>query len=183
MSNLTCVATYTGGSGVPAVGLTLAEILLFLTRVHNTTGVASVVWDGTQNPTVEVDNVGQYARILAGADLDTYTYHLAAQYTGATVLDSDWAIGAVGKTSVLSAGAIEWPYIVKTPGGVPIEGVEVWVTTDVAGANTIWRGTTDALGVTRDLFDNQPMLDAGTLYFWRHRAGYTFDNPDTEVVS
>jgi len=183
MSNLTVVATYTGGSGVPAVGLALADISLFLTRVHSTTGVDDVVWDGTQNPTLEVDNVGQYVRILVGADLDTYTYHLAAQYTGATVLDSDWSIGAVGKTSVLSSGSVEWAYIVKTPGGIPIPGCSVWVTTDIAGTNVIWIGTTDALGATRDVFNNQPMLDAGTYYFWRSASGYSFSNPDTEAVA
>lgn len=182
MSNLTCVSTYTA-STAPALGLALADISLFMSRIHNITGVSEVVWDGTQNPTTEVDNVGQYIRIYVGADLDTYTYHMASQYTGATVLDSDWSIGAIGKTSVLASGAVEWAYIVYDGGGTPLDGVEIWITTDVAGLNVVWRGTTDSLGVTRDIFDNQPLLDAGTYYFWRKRSGYTFDNPDTEIVS
>jgi len=44
--------------GAPAVGLALADIDLYLTRQHVTTGVDAVVWDGTQHPTEEIDNVG-----------------------------------------------------------------------------------------------------------------------------
>lgn len=182
MSNLTCVVTYTTATA-PATGLALADISLFMSRVHNVTGVSEVVWDGTQNPTAEVDNVGQYIRIYVGADLDMYSYHMASQYTGAVVLDTDWTIGAVGKTSVLASGAILWQYHVTTAEGTPISGAEVWITTDIGGANVIWSGTTNALGVTKDIFGNEPMLDAGTYYFWRQKSGYTFSNPDTEAVS
>lgn len=58
----------------------------------------------------------------------------------------------------------------------PLDGVDVWLTTDVAGTDTIARGNTDALG------NITFMLDAGTYYVWKQLAGYTFTNPNTLVV-
>jgi hypothetical protein len=66
---------------------------------------------------------------------------------------------------------------------LPIEGVDVWISTDAAGANQVWFGRTDAFGVARSLGGDLPMLDAGTYYFWSQKGGYSFANPDTEVVS
>lgn len=76
------------------------------------------------------------------------------------------------------AGAITWTYTVtdSVPGN-PIDGVEVWVTTDSAGTNIIASGTSSSLGVVTFY------LDAGTYYIWCKKAGYNFTNPDTEVVS
>lgn len=107
MSSITVAAFFTKSNGQPAMALTLAEIDLYLTRQNNSTGVDSVVWDGTQNPTEELDNIGCYARIYSGADLDTYTYYLRATYTGATVLDTDHVTGAIGRSSatLTTAGA------------------------------------------------------------------------------
>lgn len=84
-----------------------------------------------------------------------------------------------------NAGAIEYEYtVLDSVSGLPVAGVEVWVSTDVAGANIIWSGVTDAFGVARDVNDAEPWLDAGTYFFWKHRVGYTDDDmPDTEVVS
>lgn len=97
MSSIIVAATFTKSAGEPATGLTLAEIDLYLTRQNNATGVDEVVWDGTQNPTEEIDNVGAYTRIYTGADFDTYTYHARASYTGATALDTDHVTGIAGK--------------------------------------------------------------------------------------
>lgn len=97
MSNLTVAAAFTKNIGQPAQSLTLVEIDLYLTRQDNSTGVCVVVWNGTQNPTVEVDNVGYYTRIYSGANLDTYTYFARASYTGATVLDSNHVTGVLGR--------------------------------------------------------------------------------------
>lgn len=65
---------------------------------------------------------------------------------------------------------------------LPIEGVTVRFSTDAAGSNTVWIGTTDSFGVARDAGGSLPSLDDGTYYVWRNKAGYTFDDPDTEVV-
>jgi hypothetical protein len=82
-----------------------------------------------------------------------------------------------------NVGAVAYPYMIVTPGGIAIPGTIVWITTDIAGALIIWSGVTDAFGVARDAFGNMPWLSSGgTYYFWRQKVGYTFTNPDTEVV-
>lgn len=88
-------------------------------------------------------------------------------------------------TACLTAGAIEYTYTVtNTDTGDPIPGVQVWFTTDLAGTNVIWSGTTDAFGVARDACNQLPWLDAGTYYAWKQKVGLVDDdNPDTEVVS
>lgn len=83
------------------------------------------------------------------------------------------------------AGAVAYTYTVTdSVTGLPIEGVEVWFSTDAAGTNIVWKGDTDAFGVARDVNGNLPQLDAGTYYVFKQYAGYTDDQgPDTEVVS
>ena len=84
------------------------------------------------------------------------------------------------------AGALEITYTVKIDDedtGDPLAGVTVWISTDSAGNNVVWSGTTDANGIAVDANDGKPWLDAGTYYFWRQKAGYIFTNPDTEVFS
>lgn len=68
---------------------------------------------------------------------------------------------------------------------LPIAGAEVWITTDLAGANLVITGlTTDAFGVARDADGNLPYLDPGTYYFWKQISGFDDDQgPDQEVVS
>lgn len=83
-----------------------------------------------------------------------------------------------------SISAVEFTYTLTDSGtALPIEGVSVWVTIDVSGNSTVWTGTTDAFGVARDGSGAKPRLDPGTYYFWSEKAGYSFTNPDTEVVS
>lgn len=96
MSDLTVATFFTKNSGEPATGLVLADIDLYLTAQNRSTGADTVIWDGTQNPTEEIDNVGAYARIYASADFDTYNYFARGTYTGATVLDSDHVQGGRG---------------------------------------------------------------------------------------
>lgn len=95
MSNVTFCAIFTKTGGTPATGLTLADIDLYLTTINRSTGVIAIVWDGSQNPTAEVTNTGSYIRIL---DIDStlYDYVFMAQYTGITVLDTNYVSGAVG---------------------------------------------------------------------------------------
>lgn len=96
VSTITIAAIFTRNSGEPATGLALSDIDFYLTRQVRLTGEDNVVWDGTQNPVEEMDNVGTYIRIYNGANLDLYNYHGAAEYTGAVVLDQDWITGALG---------------------------------------------------------------------------------------
>lgn len=83
-----------------------------------------------------------------------------------------------------NANAIAFTYTVTNIStGNPIEGVEVSITTDLAGNNVVWNGDTDALGVARDDNGILPYLDPGVYYFWSQKAGFSFTNPDTETVS
>jgi len=62
--------------------------------------------------------------------------------------------------------------------GLPIADADVWVTTDIENTNVIENGKTDQNGKVTFYLD----LGA-TVYIWRQKSGYNFDNPDTEVVS
>jgi len=76
------------------------------------------------------------------------------------------------------AGAISWTYtLTDSDDGTPIDGAEVWVTTDAAGEDVVASGSTNSFGVVTF------MLDAGAYYFWRKCSGYNFNNPDLETVS
>ena len=80
-------------------------------------------------------------------------------------------------TTTATGGAVTWTYtLTDSATGLPIPGADVWATTDVGGLNVVARGVTDAFGVCT-LY-----MDAGTYYIWRQLAGWTFTNPDTEVV-
>lgn len=95
------------------------------------------------------------------------------------------ALSAINASaSFFPAGAIAYTYTVtNSVGGAPIDGVQVWITTDLAGTNVIWSGVTDAFGIARDVTNTLPQLNAGTYYFWRQKAGWVFTDPDTEIVS
>jgi len=81
-------------------------------------------------------------------------------------------------------GAIEVADITINDGSNPIEGAELWITTDIAGNNTIWSGVTNASGQPKDAQDNNPFLDAGTYYIWVQIGGYTPPAlPITKIVS
>lgn len=80
---------------------------MYLTRQNNTTLADEVIWDGSQHPTEEIDNIGAYTRLYSGADFDTYTYYARASYTGATSLDTDHVTGVAGRLTctLTQAGA------------------------------------------------------------------------------
>jgi hypothetical protein len=184
MTDITISVNLKLPGGQPATGLTLTDISIWLTAQNRATGADTVIWDGTQNPTDEMANTGDYIRIYSGADLDTYNYYGVAQYTGVTALERTWIHGAIGIDMIPLGTAQEFTYTVVEEGtGNPIEGVFVEIHRNAAGTDQYWDGVTDAFGVARDEFGNKPRLDPGTWYFWRRRGGYSFDNPDTEVVT
>jgi hypothetical protein len=84
--------------------------------------------------------------------------------------DAAWATNALG------AGAVAWT-ITVTKGGVPVDGVRVWATTDAAGSNILCSGYTNSSGVI--VFN----VDAGTYYLWKEKASVNFTNPETVAVS
>jgi hypothetical protein len=78
----------------------------------------------------------------------------------------------------IPVGAITWTYnVTNTVSGNPIADTDVWITTDIGGVNVIASGKTDQNG------DVTFYLDAGTVYVWRQKSGFNFENPDTEVIS
>jgi len=95
LSNLVVSCSFTQSRGSPATGLTLTDIDITLSSINKSTGAVAAIWN-TENPTVEISNVGKYARIYASADLDTYAYFATANYTGGTTLDCDDVEGSVG---------------------------------------------------------------------------------------
>jgi len=89
------------------------------------------------------------------------------------------ATSAVTEITAATAGSGAITYtITVTEAGVPIDGAEVWITSDADGLSVV-AGTlnTNASGVVT-LY-----LDAGTYYAWVQYSGTNFTNPTTIVVS
>lgn len=122
---------------------------------------------------------GWYSYLAAAAEADTIG-PVSIKVTGAGAVQQN--LEYVVKQR--NPGAIAFTYtLTNSQNGNPIEGAAIWITTDSAGLNVVWRGDTDSSGVARDDNGNLPYLDAGTYYFFRQKNNFTFTNPDTEVVS
>lgn len=148
--------------------------------------IADGVWDEAQSGHTSNGTFGKYldsqvsavgsgsaptADEIADAVWDEpLSGHLTSGSTGAKLN----AAGGAG-----GAGSVAYTYTVyEDDGTTPLEGCEVYVTTDSAGTNVVAGTlTTDAFGIV------QFQLDPGTYYFWRKSTRFNFNNPDTEVVS
>jgi hypothetical protein len=83
-----------------------------------------------------------------------------------------------------AAGAIEVTDIVVNSGGSPLEGAELWITTDSAGSNVVWSGVTESNGNPKDSAGNNPWLDAGTYHIWVQHSSTEFPSlPISKTVS
>lgn len=91
-----------------------------------------------------------------------------------TALSASHGAGLWGGAS--GSGAVECEITVND-GVNPVDGAEVWVTTDLAGSNVVASGVSDALGLVT------VWLDSGTYYIFKQLSGYTFTNPETMVVT
>lgn len=114
----------------------------------------------------------------------TYTIYVSASVGGVegTISRNFQIRSEINMTFI--AGAIQFTYTVTNSLTLlPLEGVEVWISTDIGGVNIVWKGETDMFGVARDFNGVLPNLDPGTYYFWRKKAGFSFVEPDTEIVS
>jgi hypothetical protein len=152
------------------------------------------VFEGTTGtPIVSAGNAseladGLYYYSLSGGSVDANACYLAVFKTADATVDTQhipalWAVPAwvanvdakVSTRGTLGVGSTATTVTVND-GVNPLDGVDVWVSTDAGGANVIARGTTNASGQVTF------MLDAGTYYCWKQLAGYTFTNPQTLVV-
>ena len=79
---------------------------------------------------------------------------------------------------VVGPGALSCTWTQKDEGGVPMDNVAVWITTD-SGGNNVIAGTLHTNAQGKVIF----MLDVGTYYVWRELAGYNFTNPQEWAVS
>lgn len=121
---------------------------------------------------------GWYKYTLSAAETNTIG-PLSIVVTGAGCIQQNLEYVVVDRSTI----GVEFTYTVTDSiSTLPIEGVSVWITIDISGNQTVWQGTTDAFGVARDTHSRKPRLDPGTYYFWCERAGFSFTNPDTEVV-
>ena len=83
-----------------------------------------------------------------------------------------------------AAGAIEVTDIVVNSGGSPLEGAELWITTDSAGSNVVWSGVTESNGNPKDSAGNNPWLDAGAYHIWVQHSSTEFPSlPISKTVS
>lgn len=123
-------------------------------------GITNMVIHTTVIPVKSTDVVKVYLKGLGG---DTTTPDITCEF---------WEDNA----TTLEAGSTSWT-ITITDGSNPLDGVDVWVTTDLAGTNLVARGTTNASGEVTFL------LDVGLYYCWKQLTGYTFTNPESFTVS
>lgn len=129
--------------------------------------------------------------VKAEIGLGWYSYQLPA---GETDTVGPLAVAASGVGTIQQnlmyvvesyvVGSSQLHYTLTTQGtGVPIAGATIYISSDIAGLVVIWNGTTDGLGVARDNNGELPQLFPGTYYVWRLKYGYTFTDPDIEVVT
>lgn len=169
--------------GEPHTGLTVT-VDVYRTVTAGTTKIVSAA------SATEIGS-GLYGYRLPSASNTVEAVYLAAFYTSTQVdnhmVVDRWTVGKAAvenlDTTVSSrvgagAGATSWTATVQTSGGAPIDGVEIWISTDSAGSSVV-AGTLSTNSSGQAVF----MLDPGTYYVWMQRSGYTFTNPQTATVS
>lgn len=133
---------------------------------------------GSAGTKAEISN-GWYSYLSTAGEADTVG-EVAIKVTHASIIQQNLAYTVERRT----ISAIPFTYTLTSDVTLlPIEGAQIWITTDTAGQNVVWAGTTDSFGVARDADNSLPYLDPGTYQIFRQRAGFTFVNPDQEVVS
>lgn len=123
-------------------------------------------------------SLGAYSYLTSNTDANTIGPALV-RITGAGIV-TQWLEYCVEQRTPLS---VSFTYTVTDDVTLlPIDAVCVQITTDSAGANIVWTGYTDSLGVLRDSNGQLPRLDPGVYFFWRQLSGRIFQNPDQESV-
>lgn len=149
-------------------------------RIYEDETGASIL-NGNMAKLDDVNTTGFYTELIAVSVANgfesgkSYTIYVEATVAGSTG-GTSFGFTVTACMCSLGPGSSLNTYTVLDPDSNPLSGVQVTVTTDIAGTNTIAYGITDIAGEV-DFW-----LDPGTYYMWDFLAGYTFDNPDTEVV-
>lgn len=88
-------------------------------------------------------------------------------------------MGAKLNTAAAGSGSGSTTYTdtVTDASSNPLDGVDVWITSDSGGASTVASTTTNTLGAFT------VYLDPGTYYLWLAKGGYNFPNPTTITVT
>lgn len=144
------ITLYTALAHAPANSDTFIIVAArnFRTNLADNAQIADDVWDELQSGHTDAGSFGKY-------------------------LDAK-----ISDTDIIGSGALSCTWTQKDDGGNPMDNVQVWITTDEAGANVVAGALlTDASG------EATFMLDAGTYYVWREKGGYNFTNPQTWTVS
>jgi hypothetical protein len=172
------VASVTGAVGSVTAGVTLANDAITAAKFDESTafplaaadtGATAIARTGADSDTLATLS-DQIDGVSAGSGLDAAGVRAAIGLASANLDDQLTSIGA-------SAGLIEYTYTLTTNGVTPIPNAIVEVYTDTERTGLVAKGTTNNFGVVTFY------LDAGTYYFYRTKAGYTFVNPDVEVVA
>lgn len=147
--------------------------------LHTSTSVAELpassgLYKATFTSTPAIDGTHRAVVFLASQGVASYE----AKFTGT---DAEIAQASeftnVDISGLGGAGSISYSITVKSS-GVPVAGVECWVSTDEAGTNVVAGTlTTNDFGVVTFL------LDAGTYYLWRDSTTHSFPKPTTITVS
>lgn len=115
-----------------------------------------------------LSSVSALASSIASAVLDaTASSYNTSGTIGQKINSASDASGSGSSTYVMT---------VRDVNGVVLDGVEVWVTSDLAGASTVASGTTDSAGHVTFY------LDPATYYAWCAEGGQNFSNPTTITV-
>ena len=96
--------------------------------------------------------------------------------------DSTEAIRDRGDAAWLTSGSVgasTKKITISDGDGNPMDGVTVWISTDIAGSNVVRDGTTNASGEWTFRHD----FAAGTVvYVWAQKSGYNFVNPTERMI-
>lgn len=172
------------GTPIALLGTPAAAVYRDGSLTENTTGLTL---------TVNFDGRVGYNVLTIDTNADPAFYQSEGQYrvvmTAGTV-DSKSVVGSqvasfsLQNADPVIAGLVEWTYTVTQPAPnqtVPIEGVEVWVSSDAAGdVRMRGSGVTDGLG--RVKFWLMPTAAGEKVYVWRRHPNWVFANPDEEEV-
>ena len=191
-SNSTQLSTLVARNNpLDAAGIRTAIGLASANMDTQLSGLPLAVWNVLAATITVANSIGVFLKGL-GVDTSGVTT-LLSRVTGAVLLASGYTapptVGQIdtqlsgthgaGVWASAGSGSIQWSptQTTNTVTHQPIAQVAIWVTTDSAGANTVAAGSTDDFGNVKF------QLNAGTYYIWKMKAGYTFNNPETGVVT